>query len=107
MQLCDFVKRRNLWGYFARSMSNGITVFQSRVVATICVRLRGTFTRGRETQSRTTKHHEGNSDLWDKGSKRLHLGQNVDSYLWYGGGLKKDSWPLQKCKATAVDFDQH
>jgi tRNA-2-methylthio-N6-dimethylallyladenosine synthase len=33
------------------------------------------------------------------------LGQNVDSYLWYGGGLKK----ILKCqmqKATAVDFDQ-
>jgi len=35
------------------------------------------------------------------------LGQNVDSYLWYGGGLKKD---LNKAsdiqKATAIDFAQ-
>jgi tRNA-2-methylthio-N6-dimethylallyladenosine synthase len=30
-------------------------------------------------------------DLWDKGFKEITLlGQNVDSYLWYGGGLKKD-----------------
>jgi tRNA-2-methylthio-N6-dimethylallyladenosine synthase len=29
-------------------------------------------------------------DLWDKGFKEITLlGQNVDSYLWYGG-LKKD-----------------
>jgi tRNA-2-methylthio-N6-dimethylallyladenosine synthase len=25
-------------------------------------------------------------DLWDKGFKETLLGQNVDSYLWYGGG---------------------
>jgi tRNA-2-methylthio-N6-dimethylallyladenosine synthase len=29
-------------------------------------------------------------DLWTKASKKSHFGQNVDSYLWYGGGLKKD-----------------
>jgi tRNA-2-methylthio-N6-dimethylallyladenosine synthase len=29
-------------------------------------------------------------DLWDKGFKEITLlGQNVDSYLWYGGGLKR------------------
>jgi tRNA-2-methylthio-N6-dimethylallyladenosine synthase len=47
-------------------------------------------------------------DLWDKGFKEITLlGQNVDSYLWYGGGLKKDfpnATDMQK--ATAVDFDQ-
>jgi tRNA-2-methylthio-N6-dimethylallyladenosine synthase len=26
----------------------------------------------------------------DKGLKKSPFGQNVDSYLWYGGGLKKD-----------------
>jgi tRNA-2-methylthio-N6-dimethylallyladenosine synthase len=31
-----------------------------------------------------------NSGLWDKVLKKLPFGQNVDSYLWYGGGLKKD-----------------
>jgi tRNA-2-methylthio-N6-dimethylallyladenosine synthase len=35
------------------------------------------------------------------------LGQNVDSYLWYGGGLKKDfDKATDMQKATAVDFDQ-
>ena len=33
------------------------------------------------------------------------LGQNVDSYLWYGGGLKKDFTKASDLqKATAVDF---
>jgi len=46
------------------------------------------------------------NDLWSKGFKEITLlGQNVDSYLWYGGGLKKDfdkATDLQK--ATAVNF---
>ncbi|MDN8883642.1 hypothetical protein Q0M56_14160, partial [Staphylococcus aureus] len=33
------------------------------------------------------------------------LGQNVDSYLWYGGGPKKDFAKASEMqKATAVDF---
>ncbi|NVK05780.1 MAG: radical SAM protein, partial [Flavobacteriia bacterium] len=33
------------------------------------------------------------------------LGQNVDSYLWYGGGLKKDfDKASEMAKATAVSF---
>ena len=35
------------------------------------------------------------------------LGQNVDSYLWYGGGLKKDfNKATQMAQATAVNFSQ-
>ncbi len=35
------------------------------------------------------------------------LGQNVDSYLWYGGGLKKDfKNASEMAQATAVDFAQ-
>ena len=42
-----------------------------------------------------------------KGYKEITLlGQNVDSYLWYGGGLKKD---FEKASAlqqkTAVNFE--
>jgi tRNA-2-methylthio-N6-dimethylallyladenosine synthase len=44
-------------------------------------------------------------DLWDKGFKEITLlGQNVDSYLWYGG-VEKISQLLLKYK-KAVDFDQ-
>src|SRR5690606_6159732 len=45
-------------------------------------------------------------DLWNKGYKEITLlGQNVDSYLWYGGGLKKDfEKASDAAKATAVDF---
>ena len=41
-----------------------------------------------------------------KGSKKSpFLGQNVDSYLWYGGGLKKDFEKASEMqKATAVNF---
>jgi tRNA-2-methylthio-N6-dimethylallyladenosine synthase len=45
-------------------------------------------------------------DLWDKGFKEITLGQNVDSYLWYGGGLKDFTTASEIQKATAVDFDQ-
>jgi tRNA-2-methylthio-N6-dimethylallyladenosine synthase len=35
------------------------------------------------------------------------LGQNVDSFLWYGGGLKKDfKKASEMAQATAVDFAQ-
>jgi hypothetical protein len=33
-----------------------------------------------------------------QGFKEITLGQNVDSYLWYGGGLKKDFTLLLKYK---------
>jgi tRNA-2-methylthio-N6-dimethylallyladenosine synthase len=44
--------------------------------------------------------------LWEKGFKEVTLlGQNVDSYLWYGGGLKKDFEKAPEIqKATAVNF---
>ena len=46
--------------------------------------------------------------LWNNGYKEITLlGQNVDSYLWYGGGLKKDfSKASDMQKATAVNFAQ-
>lgn len=64
------------------------------------------FTRGRERSRDPKSIRDEVQDLWAKGFKEITLlGQNVDSYLWYGGGLKKDfkkATAMQK--ATAVNF---
>ena len=85
--------------------SNGVTAFISimRGCDNMCAFCVVPFTRGRERSRDPHSIVEEAKDLFSRGYREVTLlGQNVDSYLYAGGGLKKEI--TEEHKKTATTF---
>ena len=90
--------------------SNGVSAFISimRGCDNMCSFCVVPFTRGRERSRDPESIVSEAKDLFERGYREVTLlGQNVDSYIWAGGGLKKDiaatldlTKPEDRAKAT-------
>ena len=94
----------------SRFNTNGINAFVSitRGCDNMCTFCIVPFTRGRERSRDPKTILNELNELVENGYKEITLlGQNVDSYLWYGGGLKKDYIKASKIqKQTSINFSK-